>query len=345
LIQIQIRHPGRVVAIQSETNANRASQEERLAEEQNERPKTRMTKRKRKKAKPAAKHALGSVELTENRVKALGTTSSTGSMQISGKPEGEKFIGADPPMRLDANMEEMHWLVDPDLDAFVAESKALGVPVEIGNVRTKPPLPGYGFAGPFSEIVITINPETLHLIVAYAVSLLAVHKTTNYFGIFFKKVVETLGEKAGSQIAMMLSSLWLKLNARIRTMMKEQQPPPMNLNLRFAVEGIPVYVNMEILPGRLNEISQEDQEQAAGLLFCKVIPELPDVIRQARASGENMKAVYATLTMPESTLDSYNPVDVAWRRGSWHWYVLISPQNRDFIIDRRGQRKDRPPIH
>lgn len=299
-----------------------------------------MAKRKSKRSKPSVDLSGLSVELTDEQLKALGDLPTTGSIQIGGTIEDKKFIPAKPTMRMDIRMEEVHWFFDPDLDEFVAELKSAGIPLELGDIRTKSPVPGYGFAGPFSDIVIKIDPDNLRLIFEYALSLITVYKANDYFGAFFKKAIETLGEKAGSKIATILSRLWLNLNARIRAMTTKQLPPPMNLHFESLVEGVPVYITMEIRPSRANEVSKEDEEQAAGLLFCKVIPALPKVIRQARASEESMEAVYATLVMPESTLD--NSVDVEWRRGSWHWHVFIIPLKREFIIDSRGRRKNHP---
>jgi hypothetical protein len=243
-------------------------------------------------------------------------------------------------MRIDAEIQEKHRFCDPDFDQFVDELESAGIPLEIGDVRMKPPIPGYGISGPESLITITIDPDSLRLLFEYTAALITIYKSTDYVGYFFKKVLGSLAVTAGAKIAAILSHLWRNLYRRIRSKVAEQKLPKMRLDLEFLIEGLPVLVYMPILPGKVKEVSEKDEEQALGLLFYKVLPLLPEAIFQARAAGDNPERVGVTLALPESLLESYAGPEVAWRRGAWHWLVYISPR-RQFIIDRHGERKDR----
>ncbi len=242
-------------------------------------------------------------------------------------------------MRIDVEMEEQSWFCEPDLDQFVDELKSAGFTIEIGDTRTKQSQGGYGIVGPESIIVIKIDPDTLRLLFEYSAMLVAVYKAHDYFGDFLKKVIEKLADKAGAKIAAIFSRFWGNLYKRIRSL-AEKRPPKTVLRLQMQIEGLPVYATMQIVPSRVNQVSEQDQEQALGLLFYVVLPLLPELIRQSRSAGETPKAIHVTLAMPVSILDRFGPEE-NWRRGGcWHWHISIAP-GRELIIDCHSQRKDK----
>lgn len=246
-------------------------------------------------------------------------------------------------MRIDIAMEEEHRPCDPDLEQFNADFGSIGIPVEIGDVRMKPPSAGYGAMGAESNIVVTIDPETLRLIFEYATALVVLYKGHKYIEIIIKAIVEAMAKPAGAMIMRILSRLWLNLWRRIRTTKATTRSPKLVMQFEMAIEALPVSVYMNIIPQRMNEASERDQRKALKLFFFNVLPLLPVAINQSRDVGEKPDHVYVSLVLPESLLDSRAASEVAWRRGKWHWYILINPQ-REFIIDCKGKRLDPPLI-
>jgi len=256
-------------------------------------------------------------------------------------------------MNIETVLEQQDECYIEDIDNLSAELTIEGVTNKT-ECKFKKPITGYGLLGPESIITIEFDPNTLQQLFEYTTAIFTRFQGIWWFWIINKifgkvtnKIFDKLLEKIfgkfykGVKVKNILYRFWAKICHRIRSRVAHnEKPPEIGLCFEYKINGVPVHVYMGIFPSRIKNVSRRDENKAFKLLIHDVMPLMPNAINQARENGELVNNIYVTLALPENILESRAAPEVDWRRGVWHWHISINKQ-REFIIDRRGRRKDK----
>jgi hypothetical protein len=180
-------------------------------------------------------------------------------------------------------------------------------------------------AGPSAAIDVHIDPQTLCLIFEYVAALIAIYKSADYFGEFFKACSKKLGEMTGAKIAEIISILWQQLHKRVSEIQKKVRDPRIYFSLEVDINGKHISANNAMFLSHIDKMSENDVAQAFNLLIFKVLPISKEFITQSNIHGLALKEVRADLYYSRA----------AFGLGSWYWRLEIWPIGA-FSLDPQG---------
>ncbi len=187
---------------------------------------------------------------------------------------------------------------------FQKSIAALGLQAEIDRPAPAPAQ----LAGPAEVVQVQLDPESLKLIFEYGLALIAAYKTSDYFGEFFKGAAKKLGELAGAKVADALATLWHGLNARVRGSDRTR----IYFSLETELDGQYVVIDNAIFGSNIAPFTEQDHEQAFGLVIFRVLPTMRSFIQESQRYQLKLGKVSAELSYSET-------------RGDWYWRLEVPP--------------------
>ena len=243
-------------------------------------------------------------------------------------------------MEIMATLHPDHTRMSDEIDGVVAELTSAGIGVTRGGVDLRQPSPGLGIAGPASDVLIRIDPETLRQIFEFVTAFVVAFKggdlVKEIAKAFLEALAKKLGEGTGGAILAGLRRLWRRGYDLSRDLRQQRLHAKANFTLEMRIHDVQVDVSNTVNPDRVDEISDADSDYAFVLLFAVVLPKTRELIGDALKQGAVQGPVLVTLALPVRNLDRFPPDEVKWRADVWHWHVRM-PSDREFIITRDGQ--------
>jgi hypothetical protein len=225
----------------------------------------------------------------------------------------------------------MHIVVNDERAAYSdiisdlrTEAEHIGIP----TAQTTPPkAPVQLDSGPGAHVIIQLDPTTLRAIFEYAVALLALHKSADYAGTFFKAVITKLGDVTGAKIIDLLGKTWHRLYERVRDPGPSRRDTRVVVALESEFDGAKLVIQNDVFPSHAATFTESDVTQAYYVMVAHALPAMMRVASEARDHGVPLTRAVAVL----------------YYFGAWRWYIELLPIGA-FEVGSRGILRPVTPL-